>query len=58
MLVGQAAYFRHLNILNVSLNSKSDTKDMSNTYAPLLSTKQYGTFWLPIPEAQKETLKI
>ena len=40
MLLGQAnnkvAYFRRLNILNVSLNSKSDTKGILNTYASLL----------------------
>ena len=42
MLLGQAnnkvPCFRCLNILNLSLNLKSDAKSILNTYAPLLST--------------------
>ena len=69
MLLGQAnnklAYFRHLNILNVSLNSKSDPKGILNTYSPLLSkntTELFGhQLWkqvLDSTKAQKETLEM
>ena len=67
MLLGQVnnkvAYFRRLNILNVSLNSKSDTKGILNIYAPLLSTnrselfgRQFRKQVLDNTKAQKETL--
>ena len=69
MLLGQAnnkvAYFRRLNILNVSLNSKSDVKGILNTYAPLLSTnsselfgRQFRKQVLDNTKAQKETLEM
>ena len=69
MLLGQAnnkvAYFRRLNILNVSLNSKSDAKGILNTYASLLSTnstelfgRQFRKLTLDNTKAQKETLEI
>ena len=69
MLLGQAnnkvACFRRLNILNVSLNSKSDTKGILNTYAPLLSTnstelsgRQYRKQVLDNTKAQKESLEM
>ena len=69
MLLGQAsnkvAYFRRLNILNVSLNSKSDAKCILNTYVPLLSTystelfgRQFRKQTLDNAKAQKETLQI
>ena len=68
MLLGQAnnkiAYFRRLNILNVSLNSKSDTKGILNTYAPQLSTnskelfgRQFRKQVLANTKAQTETLE-
>ena len=45
----KVTYFRHLNVLNVSLNSKSDAKVILNIYVPLLSTnitKLFGDqFW-------------
>ena len=31
----RVTYFRHLNVLNVSLNSKSDAKVILNIYVPL-----------------------
>ena len=69
MLLGEAnnkvAYFRRLNMLNVSLNSKSDTKGILNTYAPLLSTnstklfgRQFRKQVLDNTKSQKETLGI
>ena len=69
MLLGQAnnkvAYFRRLNILNVSLNSKSDAKGILNTYASLLSTnitELFGRIFrkptLDNAKAQKETLEM
>ena len=67
MLLGQVnnkvAYFRRLNILNVSLNSKSDAKGISNIYAPLLSTnrselfgRQFRKQVLDNTKVQKQTL--
>ena len=48
MLLGEAnnkvAYFRRLNILNVSSNSKSDAKGILNTNAPLLSKNSTELF--------------
>ena len=69
MLLGQVnnkvACFRRLNILNVSLNSKSDAKGILNTYAPLLSTnstelsgRQYRKQVLDNTKAQKESLEM
>ena len=69
MLLGQAinkvAYFRRLNILNVSLNLKSDAKGILNNYAPLLLTNSTGLFGrqfrkqvLDNTKAQKETLEM
>ena len=69
MLLGQAnnkvAYFRRLNILNVSLNSKSDAKGILYNYGPLLSTnsselfgRQFRKQVLDNTKAQKETLKM
>ena len=69
MLLGQAnskdACFRRLNILNVSLNSKSDAKGILNTYAQLLltnSTEPFGRQFrkqvLDNTKAQKETLEM
>ena len=69
MLLGQAndkvAYFGRLNILNVSLNSKSDAKVILNAYAPLLSTnntelfgRQFRKQVLDNTKAQKETLEM
>ena len=67
MLLGQVnnkvAYFRRLNILNVSLNSKSDAKGILNIYAPLLSTnrselfgRQFRKQVLDNTKVQKQTL--
>ena len=69
MLLGKSnnkvRYFQLLNILNVSLNSKSDAKGLLNSYAPLLSTNSTGLFerqfWKQVldnTKAQKETLEI
>ena len=69
MLLGQAnnkvAYFRRLNMLNVSLNSKSDAKAILNTYAPLLlknNTELFGRQFrkqvLDNTKAHKETLEM
>ena len=69
MLLGQTnnkvAYFRPLNILNMSLNSKSDAKGILGTYAPLLSTnstklfgRQFQKQVLDNAKAQKETLEM
>ena len=69
MLLGKSnnkvRYFQRLNILNVSLNSKSDAKGLLNSYAPLLSTNSTGLFerqfWKQVldnTKAQKETLEI
>ena len=53
MLLGQAnnkiAYFRLLNILNVSLNSKYDAKGILKV-CPSVIDKQFRTVWSPIPE--------
>ena len=69
MLLGEAnnkvAYFQRLNILNVSLNAKYDTKGILNTNTPLLSTnstelfgRQFGKQVLDNTKAQKETLEM
>ena len=69
MLLGQAnnkvAYFRRLNILNMSLNSKSNAKAILNTYDPLLSTnstelfrRQFRKQVLDNTKAQKEILEM
>ena len=69
MLLGQvnnkAVNCRHLNILNVSLNSKSDAKGALNSHTPLLSTNSteiFGRqFWKQVLDnikAQKETLEM
>ena len=61
----KVSYFRRLNILNVSLNSKSDAKGVLNTYAPLLSTNSAALFgcqfWKEVldnTKSQKETLEM
>ena len=69
MLLGQAnnkvAYFQCLNVLNISLNSKSDARGIFNIFAPLLSrnsTELFGCqFWKQVldnTKVQREILLI
>ena len=67
MLLGQVnnkiVYFRCLNILNMSLNSKSEAKGIVNTYVPLLSTNSTELFGRQFrkqdnAKALKETLEM
>lgn len=70
MLLGQAnnkvVYFRRLNILNLSLHSKSDAKGMLKTYANLLSKssdselfgKDFRKEVMDSNKAQKQTLEM
>ena len=62
MLLGQAnnkvPYFQCLNILNVSLNPKSDAIGIFNTFAPLLSTNSTETFGCQFQKQVLENSKV
>ena len=62
MLLGQAnnkvPYFQCLNILNVSLNPKSDAISIFNTFAPLLSTHSTETFGYQFQKQVLDNTKV